>query len=90
MLVRRMYASRATSPVRAETLAAILKKATRNNAACGVTGLLCHTEHTYLQVLEGGRADVSSLYNRIAGDPQHTDVTLLSYDEITERIFAGW
>jgi hypothetical protein len=90
MLVRLLYASRATSPIRTETLAAILRKSTKNNAASGVTGLLCHTDDVYLQVLEGGRADVSSLYNRIACDRQHTDVTLLSYDEITERLFAGW
>ena len=90
MLVRLMYASRATAPIRAETLAAILRKATPNNAACGVTGVLCHTGAVYLQALEGGRNAVSSLYHRIARDPQHTDVTLLSYEETSERIFAGW
>jgi len=90
MLVRLLYASRATSPIKAETLAAILVKATRNNAVLGVTGLLCHGDDVYLQVLEGGRAEVSTLYNRIAGDPRHRDVTLLTYEEIAERAFAGW
>jgi hypothetical protein len=90
MLVRLLYASRATAPVRAETLATILRKSTQNNAVLGVTGLLCHTDDVYLQVLEGGRAAVSSLYNRIANDPQHRDVTLLTYREIAERNFAGW
>jgi hypothetical protein len=90
MLVRLLYASRSTSPVRSETLAAILRKSTHNNAELGVTGLLCHTDDVYLQVLEGGREAVSVLYNRIAQDPQHTDVTLLTYDEIVERGFTGW
>jgi Sensors of blue-light using FAD len=90
MLVRLMYASRAAEPVRPELLAAILRAATRHNGAAGVTGLLCHTDAVFLQVLEGGRAAVSALYNRIACDPRHRDVTLLSYEEIGERSFAGW
>ena len=41
-------------------------------------------------MLEGGRSQVSALYNRIATDPRHRDVVMLSYDEIEERSFAGW
>ena len=90
MLVRLMYASRATETVRPEVLNAILKKSTHNNPAVGVTGVLCFSGEIFLQVLEGGRAQVSKLYNRIAQDPRHQDVVLLSYDEIDERSFAGW
>lgn len=90
MLVRLMYASRATESVRPETLNAILKKSTQSNPAVGVTGVLCFSGEIFLQVLEGGRSQVSRLYNRIAQDPRHADVVLLSYDEIEERSFAGW
>ena len=41
MLVRLMYASRATETVRSEVLNAILRKSTHNNPAVGVTGVLC-------------------------------------------------
>ena len=90
MLVRLMYASRAAEPVKPETLNAILKKSTHNNPAVGVTGVLCFSGEIFLQVLEGGRAQVSKLYNRIAQDPRHREVVLLSYDEIDERSFASW
>ncbi|MEO5697805.1 MAG: BLUF domain-containing protein [Burkholderiaceae bacterium] len=90
MLVRLMYASRATEALRPETLHSILKKSTQNNPTTGVTGVLCFSGEIFLQVLEGGRAQVSKLYHRIAQDPRHTDVVLLSYDEIDERNFAGW
>jgi len=90
MLVRLMYASRATAPLKPETLNAILKKSTTNNPAVGVTGVLCFSGDIFLQVLEGGRSQVSALYNRIARDERHRDVVLLSYDEIEERSFAGW
>jgi hypothetical protein len=43
-----------------------------------------------MQVLEGGRAPVSALYNRIARIPRHRDIVLLSYEEIGERSFSGW
>jgi hypothetical protein len=90
MLVRLMYASRAAETVRPEALNAILKKSTHNNPLVGVTGVLCFSGEIFLQVLEGGRSQVSTLYNRIAQDPRHRDVVLLSYEEIDERSFAGW
>ena len=90
MLVRLMYASRATETLRPELLNAILKKSTHNNPTAGVTGVLCFSDDIFLQVLEGGRLQVSRLYNRITLDPRHRDVVLLSYEEIEERSFAGW
>jgi hypothetical protein len=90
MLVRLMYASRATEPVQAEMLSGILKKSIANNPAIGITGLLCFSGDIFLQVLEGGRSQVSELYNRIARDARHKDVVLLTYEEIEERSFAAW
>lgn len=90
MLVRLMYASRAADGVGTEELAAILRKSRQHNPHSGVTGLLCLSGGIFLQVLEGGRSQVSALYNRISSDPRHRDVVLLSYDEIAERRFAGW
>jgi hypothetical protein len=90
MLVRLMYASRAASAVDADSLAAILRQSKQNNPAHGITGLLCCSDGIFLQALEGGRMQVNRLYNRIAADPRHTDVCLLSYEEILERRFAGW
>ena len=92
MLVRLLYASRAAGSVNADALAAILKRSKDNNPRVGVTGVLCHCANAklFLQVLEGGRNAVSGLYNRIAQDPRHHDVALLSYQEIGERSFASW
>jgi len=90
MLVRLLYASRAPSSLSPETIEAVLASSRRNNTSLGVTGLLCHSGDIFLQVLEGGRDAVNQLYSRISGDPRHTDVILLHYEEITERRFAGW
>ncbi len=90
MLVRLMYASRAAEPMRPETLAAIMKRSTTYNPKIGVTGVLCFSGDIFLQVLEGGRLQVSTLYNRIVNDPRHVDVMLLDFEEVVERQFAGW
>ena len=90
MLVRLMYASRAVEPIRQEALQAILKTSTGWNPKLGITGVLCFSGDVFMQVLEGGRMQVSALYNRISQDPRHRDVALLSFDEISERSFAGW
>ncbi|MBA4176696.1 MAG: blue light sensor protein [Leptothrix sp. (in: Bacteria)] len=90
MLVRLLYASRAAADVDQEELVAILRKSKANNPALGVTGVLCFSQGIFLQLLEGGREAVNALYNRIAADPRHRGVTLLCYEEIGERRFAGW
>jgi Sensors of blue-light using FAD len=90
VLVRLMYASRAVAPLGADDVAAVLRQSNANNPRVGVTGVLCHSGDIFLQVLEGGRSQVSHLYNRIAQDRRHRDVVLLSYEEIDERSFAGW
>ena len=92
MLVRLMYASRTAAAVDHDALLGILRQCKDNNPAQGVTGLLCHCSNSgiFMQALEGGRAAVNALYNRIAQDPRHSDLLLLSYQEITERHFAGW
>jgi uncharacterized protein (DUF1697 family) len=92
VLVRLLYASRAAKTVGADDLATILRQSKANNPAQGITGVLalCSTGNVFMQALEGGRAPVNKLYNRIAADPRHADVTVLSYEEIDERMFAGW
>lgn len=90
MLVRLLYASRATEALTPEVVDAILAESRKHNPALGVTGLLCHSGDNFIQVIEGGRDTIGQLYGRIVRDPRHRDVVLLKYEEITERRFAGW
>ena len=90
MLVRLLYASRATAAMDAEELIAILRQSQAANPAQGITGVLCYSQGIFLQVLEGGRSAVNRLYARIVADRRHGDVELLCYQEIEERRFAHW
>ncbi|WP_394756450.1 BLUF domain-containing protein [Rhodoferax sp.] len=89
MLVRLLYASRATDTSLA-AIEAILLQSRQHNPECGITGILCYGGGIFLQAIEGGRMAVSELYGHIQKDVRHKDVMLLHYEEITERRFGGW
>jgi hypothetical protein len=90
MLVRLLYASRSAEPLSNEVIDSILAKSRKDNPALGITGLLCYSGDTFMQVIEGGRDTINALFNRISRDPRHRDVVVLHYEEITERSFSGW
>lgn len=90
MLVRCLYASRAVEPLAAGTLDRILEKSRKNNYPRGITGLLCYSNGTFVQVLEGGREMVSQLLGQIYSDNRHTGVQVLLFEEIAERHFGNW
>lgn len=92
MLVRLLYASRATSEIDEALVASILERSRQSNLEQGITGILCTYSqgNVFLQLLEGGRAAVNTLFGNIVRDARHRDVTLLDYAEISERRFASW
>jgi hypothetical protein len=90
MLVRLLYASRATQPQNVSVYDSILEQSRAHNPQLGITGILCHSDNVFIQVLEGGRDEVCELYNTIARDRRHQEVRILSYEEIRERRFGAW
>ena len=90
MLVRCLYASRAAAGTGAAILDEILAQSRRNNPAKGITGMLCVSNDVFIQLLEGGRDEVCELYNAIVRDGRHTNVRILTFEEIRERKFCNW
>jgi hypothetical protein len=90
MLVHCLYASRPAKPLPPALLDRILEQSRRNNPPRGITGLLCFTSETFVQVIEGGRDEVCELFNTIVRDERHQHVRLLAYEEIAERHFGNW
>ncbi|MBB3195995.1 BLUF domain-containing protein [Roseateles terrae] len=90
MLVRLVYASRARRDLSAHDLQDIVRRSREHNTHEGITGLLCHTDGVFIQVLEGSREAVNVRYKRIVMDERHDQCTLIAYDEIGERRYAGW
>lgn len=92
MLVRLLYASRAIDGIDDALLHSIVERSRANNLEHGITGILCVYPEVgiFLQVLEGARREVNTLYGNLVRDRRHVDVTILHYAEIQERHFAAW
>lgn len=90
MLVRCLYASRATPPATGPDVESILEQSRRNNPRRGITGMLCVSDDLFIQVLEGGRDEVCELFNTIVRDARHSNVRILVFEEVAERRFANW
>jgi hypothetical protein len=88
-LTRLVYYSQ-RNPSMSLKLDELLVTCKRNNAMMNVTGILHYNGSYFLQVLEGGRAEVSSIYHRIAADPRHINIILISCQDVRERIFPSW
>ena len=81
------YTSRSATGVDVER---ILQQSRHNNAVDGITGLLWHDGTHFLQVIEGPESSVAATYARIAGDPRHSDLSILSDRTIATREFGYW
>lgn len=68
----------------------ILAASRRNNRAANVTGALMFNAGCFAQVLEGDRGIVEATFERIQRDERHSDVSLLLFETVKERIFGDW
>jgi Sensors of blue-light using FAD len=95
-LIRLVYASRSTfahGAVRQgldPSVARILAKSRKNNAARGIVGSLLFGDGCFLQCLEGKSDAVDALYETIRTDSRHRDVTVLSRRDIARTSFDAW
>jgi hypothetical protein len=61
-----------------------------HNNKHGVSGILLATKSHFMQVLEGPYEIVNDTFMRIARDPRHDDIKLVSFNIIDARIFEAW
>jgi hypothetical protein len=91
-----LYSSVATVEIDQHELETILQVSRRNNEPSQLTGMLLHHPATqlypatFIQVLEGERDVLEAAYARIAEDPRHTDLKLLSSRATDRRLFGSW
>lgn len=84
------YVSSAAWKLANDELNTILDTSRANNRRYGVTGLLLHLDGGFLQVLEGPKDAVTTLFRRIGRDPRHIGVRMLVERHVPARLFAGW
>lgn len=89
-MIRLIYVSRVGRTVRFEDAEAIARGAAARNTKNGVTGLLLYTPSHFIQVLEGEPTVVEATVTRIAADPRHEGLRIVSRTLIEERLFGLW
>ncbi len=90
-LERIVYCSRATVPTESlPVLLQILAVSQRNNDRDGLTGALAINKGWFFQVIEGPTVALDALLRRLATDPRHADVEILSRKVVTARLFSQW
>src|SRR3984957_11520522 len=89
---RLIYSSHSRiAPERARTeLGEIFDTARRNNREIGVTGALVVADDWFAQALEGEESVVRKLYEEIATDSRHEQVTVLEATNVEDRTFGRW
>lgn len=98
MLYYLIYCSVAKELMTDEALRLLLKEARVRNRELVITGMLVYVEGEYgmqgqarfLQVLEGSRFLVETLFEKIRNDSRHHDVVLLAEGAIHKRNFKTW
>lgn len=89
-MYRLIYKSRVAKELEWPVIEDILHQSEANNALASVTGFLLATRSHFLQVIEGRFEDVNATFFRIARDPRHESIQLLSYEVVDARLFESW
>ncbi len=89
-LIHLVYASAAAQKIDKGIITSILKVSVTHNYSSNITGMLLYAEGSFIQLLEGPRQEVQSLYEDIKKDSRHTNIVLLYEEEITTRYFGEW
>jgi hypothetical protein len=84
------YSSRMADAFDGAALDDILSRSRHNNERRDVTGALVIDGDRIIQVLEGAPEVLQPLYDLIARDPRHADVTVLLRREVEARQFPHW
>ena len=90
MLTRLLYVSKPVGPITTHVTASLLENSRVSNKKSEITGVLCQGSGIYMQVLEGERTAVNALYSRIIADKRHSQIELLSFEEVDQRRYGHW
>ena len=89
-MYRLIYKSRSRTKIDWDLVNEIISSSESHNPEEGITGVLLATDTHFLQVIEGGFEEINRLFMRIARDPRHEEITLISFGCVASRLFGGW
>jgi DNA-binding transcriptional regulator YbjK len=85
-----VYSSTVATSLPPPALAAFIDRVRAKNRAINVTGRLLYDGERFIQVIEGRKATVGSLFEAIAADPRHRDVIRLIDRDVELPSYRDW
>jgi Sensors of blue-light using FAD len=85
-----VYFSTANKPFSCAELGELLTHARAYNKQHHITGLLLYNDNEFLQVIEGEYFELKRLFERIADDPRHGRLRVLSNGPLERPTFPDW
>jgi len=90
MLHELIYTSFATREMDGNNLTDLLEQSREKNVSLNITGLLVYYKRGFIQLFEGEKSDIFSLYDTICRDERNQQNRVLWDGEIKERSFTDW
>lgn len=89
-LYRMVYTSARMKDCSDEDISQILEASRRNNSKLHLSGLLIYTHNRFIQILEGSKLNITSLYERIQKDARHAGTSVRFFEPVAQRQFGEW
>ena len=89
-LFRLIYVSTARPGLAEADILSILNTSQSNNEERYITGYLAHNVDSFMQMLEGSRAEVEEIFSRILKDDRHSGVVRILAEKAERRAFPTW
>ena len=80
-----LYRSRIVNRIGPLHMLLLVERARQANRACGITGQLIYTDHSFVQYVEGPPAAIDALWRKFGRDPRHYDIELLARFALARR-----
>ncbi|QCK16658.1 BLUF domain-containing protein [Mangrovivirga cuniculi] len=90
MLSHLVYLSKRNPNCTSEEIENILQSCNKNNKEYNLTGVLLYSDKQFVQYLEGEYDEILALYDRIKGDPRHSNIVMITSGPINDRAFPSW
>lgn len=87
---RIIYLSAAKELLVAEEVNSLLQQSRKYNLENNITGVLFYIEGDFIQVLEGEKEIITTLFEKIKMDTRHSGIICVFYEAIQERQFPDW
>jgi hypothetical protein len=71
-------------------LGQLLDECREKNAKVDITGMLLFRDNTFFQIIEGDRAVIDALFEKLSVDNRHTRITKIIVESIDQRSFGEW